>query len=61
MSKPPQKTGRRRRTGVATEFWLFLKHNKKWWMTPIVLVFLLLMGVVFLSATGVAPIMYTLF
>lgn len=35
--------------------------NKKWWLLPIILVFLLLMTVVFLSATGVAPFMYTVF
>ena len=25
------------RTGLAAEFWDFLKHNKKWWLLPIVL------------------------
>ena len=41
------------------EFWDFLRHNKKWWLLPI-LVVLLLMGVlIFLSGTGAAPFIYT--
>lgn len=52
---------RARRSTLAVEFWRFLKANKKWWLIPIVLVFLLLAGIVVLSATGVAPIMYTIF
>ncbi len=51
----------RRRSGMVGEFWGFLMSNKKWWLLPIILVFLLLMTVVFLSATGVAPFMYTVF
>jgi hypothetical protein len=46
---------------MAREFFRFLMDNKKWWLIPIILVFLLLMAVVFLSATGVAPFMYTVF
>ncbi len=53
--------GKRRRRGIASEFWGFLKENKKWWLTPIILVLLLLMGVVILNATGAVPFMYTLF
>jgi hypothetical protein len=44
------------------EFWLFLRHHKKWWLIPILLV-LLLLGV-FIVATEsplLAPLMYTLF
>lgn len=52
---------KRRRTGIVREFWAFLKDNKKWWLTPIILVILLLMGIVILNATGVVPFMYTLF
>ena len=25
-----------RRAGLVSEFWSFLKHNKKWWLLPIV-------------------------
>ena len=48
-----------RRMSIIGEFWEFLKYNKKWWLLPI-LVVLLLMGIlVFLSATGLGPWMYT--
>jgi Family of unknown function (DUF5989) len=47
--------------GFFREFWDFLKHNKKWWMLPLVLAFLILGALVFLSSTGLAPFIYTLF
>ena len=46
---------------VVTEFWLFLRHNKKWWLLPILIVLLLLGLLVVLNTTGVAPFIYTLF
>ena len=52
---------RPRRSTLAGEFWRFLKQNKKWWLIPVILVFLLLAGIAILSATGVAPVMYTIF
>ena len=45
----------------AREFWLFLCENKKWWLAPIVLGLSILALVAALSATGVAPFIYTLF
>jgi hypothetical protein len=47
--------------GLLGEFWQFLVHNKKWWLLPIVIAILLLGGLVFLSTTGAAPFIYTLF
>ena len=47
--------------GLLGEFLGFLMHNKKWWMTPIILVLLLLGALVLLSGTAVAPFIYTLF
>jgi hypothetical protein len=49
------------RTGILRELWLFLGHNKKWWLTPIVLVLLLVGLLVVLGGTGAAPFIYTLF
>jgi hypothetical protein len=46
---------------VFTEFWLFLRHNKKWWLLPILIVLLLLGLLVILNSTGIAPFIYTLF
>ena len=47
--------------GIFGELWNFLRHNKKWWMTPIILVLLLLGVLVVLGGTGMAPFIYTLF
>jgi hypothetical protein len=41
------------------EFWEFLRHNKKWWLLPILLVLLLFGVLIFLSGTGAAPFIYT--
>jgi len=43
------------------EFWLFLCHNKKWWLAPIVIGLSLLGVIAALSSTGLAPFIYTLF
>jgi hypothetical protein len=47
--------------GVVGEFVDFLSHNKKWWLTPIVLVLLLVGLLLVLGSTGAAPFIYTLF
>ena len=49
------------RQSVIKEFIAFLKVNKKWWLLPMVLIFLALAGLIFLSSTPVAPFVYTLF
>ena len=48
-------------TGLIAEFVAFLKINKKWWLTPILLMFLVFGLLVALSSTGVAPFIYSLF
>jgi len=53
--------GRTARTGLLAEFWDFLKHNKKWWLLPILIIFLLLGLLVVLSGTALAPFIYPLF
>ena len=46
---------------IISEFWYFLRQNKKWWLLPI-LVILVLFGVsMMLSGTVAAPFIYTLF
>jgi hypothetical protein len=48
-------------SGLISEFWQFLKENKKFWLLPI-LIFMLLLGVLLiLGSTGAAPFIYTLF
>jgi hypothetical protein len=46
---------------LLSEFWGFLKTNKKWWLTPILLMLLGLGGLLVLSGTAAAPFIYTLF
>ena len=41
------------------ELWDFLRHNKKWWLLPILVVLLLFGVLIFLSGTGAAPFIYT--
>jgi hypothetical protein len=47
--------------GLIAEFWDFLKYNKNWWLTPILIALLLLGALVLLSGTAAAPFIYTLF
>ena len=49
------------RPGLIAELWEFLATNKKWWLTPIVLVLLLVGGLILMSGTAAAPFIYTLF
>ena len=44
------------------EFWQFMRVRKKFWMAPILVVFVLLGGLVALTqGTAVAPFIYTIF
>jgi len=47
---------------IIKEFWIFLKDNKKWWLLPIVIVFLLLGALILFSeSSAVVPFIYALF
>jgi len=47
---------------VLTEFWQFLRQEKKYWLIPIVVVFVLFgLLLVFSQSSAVAPFIYTLF
>jgi hypothetical protein len=56
-----EKHAERPRQGLLREFGSFLMHSKKWWLTPIVIVLLLLGLLVFLAGSPAAPFIYTLF
>lgn len=47
---------------LAREFLLFIKHEKKWWLVPLVMV-LLIVGVLMLLSveSPLAPFLYPLF
>ena len=47
--------------GFFRDLWGFLRESKKWWLVPILIVLLLLGFLIFLSGTGLAPFIYTLF
>jgi Family of unknown function (DUF5989) len=47
--------------GPVAELCVFLLHNKKWWLTPIILVLVIVGVLAVLGGTGVAPFIYTLF
>jgi hypothetical protein len=50
--------------GLIEEFVDFLLHNKKWWLTPIILVLLMTATLIWLSGTvagPLAPFIYTIF
>jgi hypothetical protein len=47
--------------GILSEFWYFLKSNKKWWLLPIITVLLVFGLFVLMSGTAAAPFIYTLF
>ncbi|MFA5158898.1 MAG: DUF5989 family protein [Candidatus Omnitrophota bacterium] len=47
---------------ILKEFWDFLKVRKKWWLTPIVVIMILLGAlIVFSQGSTLAPFIYTLF
>jgi hypothetical protein len=52
----------RKRVAIIGEFLSFLIERKLWWMTPIIIVFLMLIALVWLSqGAAVAPFIYALF
>jgi drug/metabolite transporter superfamily protein YnfA len=47
---------------VLVEFWQFLREEKKYWLMPIAIVFVLFgLLIVFSQSSAVAPFIYTLF
>ncbi len=50
-----------RSPGLVREFFDFLRTNKKWWLTPIILTLLLVALLVILGSTAAGPFIYTLF
>ncbi|MFV0442521.1 MAG: DUF5989 family protein [Planctomycetaceae bacterium] len=47
--------------GLLADYLDFLKTNKKWWLTPILLALLVVGFLVFLSVSGVGPAIYPFF
>jgi hypothetical protein len=50
------------RSRVVHELWQFMRQEKKYWLVPIVIVFVLFgLLIVFSQTSAVAPFIYTLF
>lgn len=47
---------------IVSELWDFLKVRKKWWLAPILILFLLLGGLIILTqGSALAPFIYAIF
>ena len=48
--------------GIVGEFLDFIVHNKAWWMTPIILVLLIMVGfIIFFDSSPLIPFIYAVF
>ena len=57
-----EEAGEEKQVSLLREFMEMLQENKKYWMLPMILVFLLLgLGVLMTSNPAVAPFIYSLF
>jgi hypothetical protein len=49
------------RSGPLSEFAYFLRRSRKWWMTPIIAMLLLVGALLVMAGTAVGPLIYALF
>ena len=56
-----EQLGEEQQLGLLQEFWIFMREEKKWWLTPIIVVLLGVGLLVTLTSTGAAPFIYSLF
>jgi len=56
-----QIVGEEKEMGFMSELLSMLKHNKKWWLTPIILVLILFGALIIMGSSSYAPFIYTLF
>jgi len=47
--------------GFVAELWGFIRDNKKWWVTPIIVALMAIGVLLVLSTTAVGPFIYALF
>jgi hypothetical protein len=53
--------GQERESTLVGEMISLLRHNKKWWLVPILVILLGFGLLLILGSTGAAPFIYTLF
>lgn len=56
-----QQAAGQKQAGLAREIVDMLKHNKKYWLIPIILILALFGVLIVLGTTSAAPFIYTLF
>jgi hypothetical protein len=61
MAKDLKQLSEQGSSNIMRELWAFMAHNKKWWLTPILVTLLLLGVLIGLGGSGAAPFIYTLF
>ena len=61
QSKSFESAGQQKQAGLVSEFFYFLKHNKKLWLIPLLLALLGMGILILLGGTAAAPFIYTLF
>jgi len=54
MDKPP-------RQSLIGEFLGFLRHNRKYWMAPVIIILVLIGLLILVAGSSVAPFIYPLF
>ena len=50
-----------RTPGLARELWDWLRHNRKWWLAPLLIVLLVVGVLVVLGSTVLGPFIYPIF
>ena len=56
-----EKSGEQKESGLMGEFLGMMKHNKKYWLIPLIAVLALFGVLIILGSTAAAPFIYTLF
>jgi hypothetical protein len=58
----PVKVALAKKVSIFSDFWEFLKHSKRWWLLPIVVILVLLSALIVLTGdSAVFPMIYALF
>jgi len=61
MAKELRQLSEARSGGVLGQIWGFIRETRKWWLTPIILMMLLLGLLFVIGGSGAAPFIYTIF
>jgi len=56
-----EKSGEAKDIGLFGEFVGMMKHNKKYWLIPLILILVLFGVLIILGSSAAAPFIYTLF